>query len=114
MFAKNMNILSKSFDIINCNITLYRNCLLKIAVSLCLFSTSSVVYVFILNGNLRYLSFRIYSGIRQRGTLSPVLFNVYLDYSSVRWNLYRQEAMSTEFIKNHIMYADDYCTLALP
>ena len=51
-------------------------------------------------------------GLRQGSTLSPLLFNVYLDYLSTKLNLVKAGCVVGNFIFNHICYADDMVLFA--
>jgi len=47
------------------------------------------------------------NGVRQGGTLSPILFNLYMDELSRRLNDCNTGCMIGGMLVNHIMYADD-------
>ena len=51
--------------------------------------------------------FKVSSGVRQGGILSPYLFSVFMDNLSVRLNNVPTGFMMGESKINHLMYADD-------
>ena len=51
--------------------------------------------------------FKVSSGVRQGGILSPHLFSLYMDNLSVRLNNVHTACMMRESKINHLMYADD-------
>ncbi len=58
-------------------------------------------------GNKVSAPFRVSNGVRQRGILSPILFNLYMDELSEWLNICKTGCMIGNTLVNHIMYADD-------
>ena len=65
----------------------------------------------IMNHQISALStgFQVTNGERQGGVLSPLLFNVYINYLSIRLS---QTGIGGKFV-NYIIYADDLCVISL-
>ena len=56
--------------------------------------------------------FSVSNGVRQGGIMSPILFNVYMDYLSKLLNESNIGCKLNGTLCNHLMYADDTCILA--
>ncbi len=62
-------------------------------------------------GNAVSAPFTVSNGVRQGGTVSPYLFNVYMDGLSYELNACKIGCASGDMIINHLMYADDVIIL---
>ena len=56
--------------------------------------------------------FSVNNGVREGGMLSPLLFNVYIDYLSVSLSKQPVGCCCGKTVVNHLMYADDIVLLA--
>ena len=64
-------------------------------------------------GNAYSSSFSASNGVKQGETLSPILFNVYMDDLSVSLNSSNIERRIGNIFLNHLCYADDLCLVSL-
>ncbi len=58
-------------------------------------------------GNALSDPFKVSFGVRQRGILSPFLFNMYMDELSNRLNACKTGCLIGSLLIKHLMYADD-------
>lgn len=58
-------------------------------------------------GNIFSKTFTVTNGVRQGGIMSPLLFNVYMDYLSKIFNSVNAGCMLNGVNFNHLLYADD-------
>ena len=72
--------------------------------------TSQTMYV--RWNNVISSGFRVSSGVRQGGILSPYLFCVYMDDLSIKLNDIKVGCMIGTTLINHLMYADDLVLLS--
>ena len=63
-------------------------------------------------GSTLSAQFRVGNGVRQRGILSPSLFNLYMDNLSKQLGNCRTGCMIGDTLINHFMYADDLSILS--
>jgi len=67
----------------------------------------------VFNGVIYIHTFSLSNGVRQGGTIPPVLFNIYTDNLSVCLNNSKIGCKMNGVITDHIMYADDNCIIHL-
>ena len=63
-------------------------------------------------GNVTSSHFAVSNGVRQGGILSPILFNIYMDYLSKELNKCNTGCLIGNSVVNHLMYADDLVILS--
>ena len=63
-------------------------------------------------GNVTSSPFSVSNGVRQGGTLCPILFNVYMDDLSIELNKCNTGCLIGNSVINHLMYADDLVVLS--
>ena len=69
--------------------------------------------MFVRWGSSLSTSCRVTNGVRQRGVLSPLLFNAYINDRSIRLSQTGIEGSIGGKFVNHMIYADDLCVISL-
>ena len=64
-------------------------------------------------GNTLSYLFQVGNGVKQRGILSPVLFNIYMDKLSMTLNITAIGGQIDCQLLNHLCYADDMCLISI-
>ena len=106
---------SKAFDKMN-HWVLFKK-LLNRGVPICLVKALCYWYQhqskYVKWGSTLYSKFQVTNGVRQRGVISPLLFNVYVNELSELLSKSGIVGIMGGTIINHMLYADDICIVSL-
>ena len=68
--------------------------------------------MFVRWGNTCSTSFSVTNGVKQGGIILPMLFNLYMDDLSLKFNCFDIGGY-IGFFKNYLCYADDLCLISV-